>query len=88
VTLENGYRTCFRPDVPLFLRAHARSYDGMYADLAAHHHANHAPFFPPAVMGHPRLRLPDGLHPDACAIELVVTHLLPAIVATLDRPLA
>ena len=73
-------------EVPPFLRAHAPSYDGMYADLAARHGADHAPFFPPGVMGHPRLTLPDGLHPNARAIELVVAHLLPAIVSALDRP--
>lgn len=72
-------------EVPPFLRAHAPSYDGMYADLAARHGADHAPFFPPGVMGHPQLTLPDGLHPNARAIELVVAHLLPAIISTLRR---
>ena len=72
-------------EVPPFLRPHAPSYDGMYADLAARHGADHAPFFPPGVMGHPRLTLPDGLHPNARAIELVVAHLLPAIISALGR---
>ncbi|MFV3533538.1 GDSL-type esterase/lipase family protein, partial [Mycobacterium tuberculosis] len=56
-------------EVPPFLKAHAASYDGLYADVATRHGADQAPFFPPGVMGNPHLTLPDGLHPNARAID-------------------
>jgi acyl-CoA thioesterase-1 len=71
--------------VPPFLKAHAASYDGLYADVASRHGAVQASFFPPGVMGNPHLTLPDGLHPNARAIELVVAHLLPVIASALEH---
>ncbi|MFV3549586.1 hypothetical protein ACNJEE_21150, partial [Mycobacterium tuberculosis] len=72
-------------EVPPFLKAHAASYDGLYADVATRHGADQAPFFPPGVMGNPHLTLPDGLHPNARAIDLVVAHLLPTIASAIER---
>lgn len=72
-------------EVPAFLKAHAASYDGLYADVATRHSVDQASFFPPGVMGNPHLTLPDGLHPNARAIDLVVAHLLPTIVAAIER---
>lgn len=72
-------------DVPRFLTPLAARYDGMYAALAAKHGAALAPFFPPGVLGHPNLVLPDRLHPNARAVELIATAFLPAVTAAFDR---
>ncbi len=72
-------------EVPPFFEAFAARYEGMFADVATRHGADQAPFFPPGVMGNPQLTLPDRLHPNGKAIEMVVAHLLPSVVAVLDR---
>lgn len=72
-------------EVPRFLTPLAARYDGMYEALAAKHRAALAPFFPPGVLGHPDLVLPDRLHPNARAVELIAAAFLPAVTAALDR---
>jgi acyl-CoA thioesterase-1 len=72
-------------EVPRFLATVAPGYDGMYAALAAKHGAAVAPFFPPGVLGHPDLVLPDGLHPNGRAIAQIAGAFLPAVTAALDR---
>ncbi len=72
-------------ELPPAWRAFAAPYDGMYAAVAARHGADHAPFFPPGVLGHPELTLPDRLHPNGRAIEMVVAHFLPHVLSALDR---
>ncbi len=74
-------------EVPPFFKTLAAPYEGMFADVAAKHGADHAPFFPPGVLGNPQLTLPDGLHPNGKAIEMVVTHFLTSVLSAIgDRP--
>jgi acyl-CoA thioesterase I len=75
-------------EVPTFLSALAPPYHGMYATLAAKHGVALAPFFPAGVLGHPELVLPDRLHPNGRAIQLIAAALLPAVMAALDRSAA
>jgi acyl-CoA thioesterase-1 len=68
---------------PPFLAPLAAHYRNIYADLIARHGAATCPFFPSGVLGHPALTLPDRIHPNAHAIDLVATAFLPAVLSAL-----
>lgn len=68
---------------PRFLGMNAAQFKGIAVELAASHGIASAPFFPPGVLGQPGLVLPDGLHPNARAIEIVARAFLPAVLAEL-----
>ena len=51
-------------DAPPWLVATGARYAGTHAGVAARHGAATAPVFPPGVLGHPELVLPDGVHPN------------------------
>ncbi|SOB87670.1 acyl-CoA thioesterase-1 [Sphingomonas guangdongensis] len=66
-------------DPPPVLRARARGYATIHADLALAHGAVRHSFFPPGILGHPAMVLIDGIHPNARAIGAVVDAMLPAV---------
>lgn len=68
---------------PPFLGAFARSFDAVFADLAAAHRLPLYPFFLAGVAGDPALVLADGLHPNAKAIGIVAARILPHVEAAL-----
>lgn len=70
---------------PPFLGDFARTYDAVFADLAATHRVPLYPFFLAGVVGDPALVLADGLHPNARAIGIVATRILPHVEAALAR---
>ena len=72
-------------EAPRWLGALGTAYADIHAEVAARHGAATAPFFPPGVLGHPELVLPDQIHPNARAIELVATAFVPAVLRLLDR---
>lgn len=69
---------------PPFLGAFARTYDAVFADLAAKHRLPLYPFFLAGVVGDPTLVLADRIHPNARAIRMVASAILPHVEAALD----
>jgi acyl-CoA thioesterase-1 len=61
-------------------------FDAIYPELATKHDVPLYPFFLQGVAGEKNLNLPDGLHPTAEGIEIIVRTILPSVEAWL-RPL-
>lgn len=59
--------------------AYGRAFNPIYAELAQAHDAILYPFFLDGVAGHPALNLPDGMHPTAEGIDLIVSRILPYV---------
>jgi len=55
------------------------AFDGMYPALAKAHGAASYPFFLNGVAGKRMLLQADGLHPNACGVEVIVSRLLPSV---------
>jgi acyl-CoA thioesterase-1 len=69
--------------VPPMLQALAGGYATIYADIAAAYGVPSWPFFPPGVLGHREMVLPDRIHPNAAAIERVASAMAPEIIRLL-----
>jgi acyl-CoA thioesterase I len=64
---------------PAFLREQTRAYAGLHEQVAKELGAAICPFFPTGVLGRADLVLADRIHPNANAIAMVVTAMLPVI---------
>lgn len=63
-----------------------RRFEAVYADLAQRHGLVLYPFFLAGVSGGPpRLALPDGLHPSAEGVRVIVERILPSVETFLGR---
>jgi acyl-CoA thioesterase I len=62
-----------------------RAFDAIYPDLAKAYHVALYPFFLDGVAGDPKLNQPDGLHPNAEGVEVIVQRILPAVEALLKQ---
>ncbi len=58
-------------------------FDALYRDLAAKHGVMLYPFFLDGVAGERRLNLPDGIHPTAEGVKVIVERILPVTEAFL-----
>ncbi|MGL4974362.1 MAG: arylesterase [Bosea sp. (in: a-proteobacteria)] len=58
-------------------------FEALYRDLAAKHGVMLYPFFLDGVAGERRLNLPDGIHPTAEGIKVIVERILPVTEAFL-----
>lgn len=58
---------------------YARSFNEIYPRLAEKHGAVLYPFFLDGVAGNPALNLPDGMHPTAAGIDVIVERILPSV---------
>jgi acyl-CoA thioesterase I len=56
-----------------------RRFDAIYPELARKHGVAFYPFFMRGVAGNPRLLQPDGLHPRARGVAIIVRGLLPRV---------
>ncbi len=56
-----------------------RGFDAIYPDLAKAYGDALYPFFLDGVAGDPKLNQPDGLHPTASGVEIIVGRILPAV---------
>ncbi|HYF54944.1 MAG TPA: arylesterase [Salinarimonas sp.] len=54
-------------------------FDALYPDLAKAHDLVLYPFFLDGVAGERRLNLPDGLHPTADGVRVIVERILPTV---------
>lgn len=64
-------------------------FDGMYARLAARHPGVILyPFFLDGVAADPKLNQPDGMHPTAAGVDVIVARILPSVEQLLARTTA
>ena len=56
---------------------YVRAFDAIFPELAASHDVVFYPFFLDGVAADPALNQPDGLHPTARGVELIVQRILP-----------
>ncbi len=61
------------------------AFDAIFPDLAKTHGAALYPFFLDGVAAEPKLNLPDGLHPTADGVAVIVERILPAVEALIAR---
>jgi acyl-CoA thioesterase I len=55
------------------------AFDAMYPALAAAHGVDLYPFFLDGVAGDAKLNQPDGLHPTAAGVDIIVARILPKV---------
>ena len=61
------------------------AFDAIYPALAKAYGVSLYPFFLDGVAGDPKLNQPDGLHPNAKGVEVIVQRILPAVEALLRQ---
>ncbi|MBJ6126561.1 arylesterase [Microvirga splendida] len=64
---------------------YVQKFDSLYPDIAKKHDLVLYPFFLDGVAGERSLNLPDGLHPTAKGIEIIVERILPSVEKFLAR---
>jgi acyl-CoA thioesterase-1 len=64
---------------------YGRRFEAVYTDLVARHGLVLYPFFLDGVVGDRRLNLPDGIHPTAQGIRVIVERILPTVETFLAR---
>ena len=63
-----------------------QQFDGMYQRLAAKHPGTILyPFFLDGVAADPRLNQPDGMHPTAAGVDVIVARMLPSVEQLLGK---
>lgn len=62
---------------------YATAFEGMYQRLATEPGVALYPFFLDGVAADPKLNQPDGLHPTAAGVDIIVSRMLPAVEALL-----
>jgi len=60
-------------------KAYKDAFDPMFRELANEHDTLFYPFFLEGVARNPDLNLPDGLHPNAKGVDVVVERILPVV---------
>jgi acyl-CoA thioesterase-1 len=64
---------------------YAHKFDSLYRDIAQKHGLVLYPFFLDGIAGDRTLNLPDGLHPTAKGVEVIVQRILPSVESFLDH---
>lgn len=64
---------------------YVRRFDAIYPDLAERHGVDLYPFFLDGVAADRRLNQPDGLHPNAEGVAIIVERILPNVLKLLDQ---
>ncbi len=64
---------------------YAQAYDPIFKQLSQKYGQLHYPFFLEGVALNPKLNLPDGLHPTAKGIAMIVKRILPSVEQLIDR---
>lgn len=64
---------------------YARAFDKLYPEIAERQGLVLYPFFLDGVAGNRSLNLPDGLHPTAKGVEIIVERMLPTVETFLKR---
>jgi acyl-CoA thioesterase I len=61
---------------------YAHAFNGLFAEVAAAYASSNVtyyPFFLDGVAADPKLNQPDGLHPTAAGVDVIVAHILPKV---------
>jgi acyl-CoA thioesterase-1 len=66
-------------------RTYGDAFEAVFPRLAERHDVPLYPFFLDGVAGQPELNQPDGIHPTAAGIEIIVERILPTVTDWLDR---
>ena len=61
------------------------AFDRIFPELAAQYGVALYPFYLDGVAADPKLNQPDGLHPNAEGVKIIVERILPAVEALLDK---
>jgi acyl-CoA thioesterase I len=61
------------------------AFNAIYPDLARKHNVTLYPFFLDGVAGNPSLVQPDGLHPTADGVAIIVQRILPSLHEAIDQ---
>lgn len=87
-----------RRDIPVMLTGmrappnmgaeYVRDFESIYTDLAARFDAPLYPFFFEGIYGNSTLFLPDGIHPTAAGIDVVVERVAPLVAEALPQSAA
>jgi len=64
---------------------YVEAFEGAYRRLASEHDVVFVPFFLEGVAGDPALNQPDGIHPNARGVAVMVERILPAVEQLLAR---
>ena len=64
------------------------AFDGVFPALARRHGVAFYPFFLDGVAADPALNQPDGIHPNAAGVALIVERLLPHLLRVIERAAA
>jgi acyl-CoA thioesterase I len=64
---------------------YGRAFDQVFADLAARNDVVFYPFFLEGVAAMPNLNQPDGIHPTAAGVEVIVANILPKVEELIAR---
>ncbi|MFL4993172.1 MAG: arylesterase [Microvirga sp.] len=64
---------------------YVQKFDSLYPDIAKKHDLVLYPFFLDGVAGERSLNLPDGMHPTARGVEIIVERILPSVETFLAR---
>ncbi len=64
---------------------YAASFNAIYPDLARQHGVTLYPFFLDGVAGNPSLVQPDGIHPTAEGVAIIVRRILPSLQQAIDQ---
>jgi acyl-CoA thioesterase-1 len=65
--------------------AYAQEYDAVFSDLARSYDVLYYPFFLDGVALDPHLNQPDGIHPNAAGVDIIVARILPTVEELLNR---
>ena len=65
--------------------AYVQTFDAIYPEIAKTHDLVLYPFFLDGIAGDRSLNLPDGLHPTAKGVEIIVERILPSVESFLAR---
>jgi acyl-CoA thioesterase-1 len=64
---------------------YANAFRKIFADTAQNYGALYYPFFLHGVAGEQGLNQPDGLHPTAAGVDVIVKNILPSVEQLIDR---
>jgi acyl-CoA thioesterase I len=66
-------------------RSYGAEFEAVFPEVAARHDVPLYPFFLDGVAGNPDLNQPDGVHPTAEGIAIIVERMLPTVTAWLEQ---
>ncbi|MGH6960544.1 MAG: arylesterase [Dongiaceae bacterium] len=69
---------------PNFGAEYVTAFDGLFAGIAARRAVPLYPFFLDGVVADPALNQPDGIHPNAAGVAVIVERLLPHLLQAID----